>query len=85
MVYGPWSGGWSLTGDLWILLGLVGFLALLVLLAGVAGSSAKRAYEAHTAGDAEAAAPHERRYATLLAIGFVGVAAIVWLMVAKPF
>ncbi|HET6405458.1 MAG TPA: DUF2269 family protein [Candidatus Thermoplasmatota archaeon] len=85
MVYGPWSGGWSLTGDLWVLLGLVGFLVLLVMLAGVAGSAAKRALAAHTAGDAAAAAPHERRYSVLLASGFVLAAGVVWLMVVKPF
>lgn len=85
MVFGPFAGGWSLTEDLWTLAGLVLFLVLLVLMAGVAGSAAKRALAAYTTGAGEGeAAPHEKRYQLLLATGFVIVAGVVWLMVAKP-
>lgn len=86
MVYGPFSGGWSLTGDLWVLGGLVLFFVLLLLLAGFAGSSAKRAHAAYAEGGGgeAAAAPHERRYGALLAVGLVLVSLVVWLMVAKP-
>lgn len=86
MMFGPFAGDWSLMADLWTLAGLVLFFVILALMAGVAGSAAKRAYAAHAEGAGEAeAAPHEKRYLTVLASGFVIASGVVWLMVTKPF
>jgi len=86
MVWGPFSGGWSITEDLWVAGGIVLFVVLLALMAGVAGSAAKRAYAVYSGDGPEAdAAPHEKRYAAIYVVGFVLVVLVVWLMVVKPF
>lgn len=86
MVFGPFAGGWSLTRDLWVLLGIVLFFVLLALMAGVAGGAAKKTLAAYAGGHGEAVArPHETRFAAVALVGFVLVAFVVFLMVAKPF
>ena len=85
MVFGPAAGEPQVARERPAAGGLVGFLVILGLMVGLATASAKNAHAAHARGDAAAAAPHERRYALLAAIGLAIAAGVVWLMVAKPF